>query len=62
MAQPNGGPRGLLPDRTTAWENRDGVFLASGDPDCPFIVALPRGSAAARTLHDALVRAGRRTS
>jgi hypothetical protein len=31
------------------WANRDGVFLASTDPDCPMIVALT-GAAKATVL------------
>ena len=60
MAQPNSGPRGLLPNRVVLWADRSGVTVAIDDPDCPFIAA--RHGAAADIVRAALARLGRQTS
>jgi hypothetical protein len=60
MAQPNSGPRGLLPDRLVLWADRGSLIVASDDPDCPFSAA--RYGAAANIVRAAPVRFGRQTS
>jgi hypothetical protein len=59
MATATGGDRSLRVEHVDVWENADGVFAGSTDPDCEFIVELT--GAAKKTVHDALVKFGRKT-
>jgi hypothetical protein len=60
MAQPNSGPRGLLPDRVAPRADRSSVIVASDDPDRRYIAA--RHGAAADTMRAAPARFSRQTS
>jgi hypothetical protein len=59
MAEITAGERTLRLERVDAWENEDGVFIASDDPGCEFITELT--GAAKKAVHAALAAAGRKT-